>query len=116
MALVMTTVTRGVSLERSGGQIKRRERALNICCHGTRKWLAKRLVVTVGILVSLQVAVSTALAQSSSGTPSRNVVIIGGTTLDSNIPCANGGLPTAANVMSFTSGGCLPVTGLVGEL
>lgn len=46
---------------------------------------------------------------------SQNVVIIGGTTLNSGVPCGFG-IPTDANVMRFTVGGCLPVSGPVGEL
>jgi hypothetical protein len=44
-----------------------------------------------------------------------NVVIIGGSTLDLSDPCA-GMSPTDANVMFWTGGGCLPVTGPAGEL
>ena len=45
---------------------------------------------------------------------SQNVVIIGGSTLDTNVPCSYYG--GSANVMGWTYGGCLPVTGLAGEL
>jgi len=43
-----------------------------------------------------------------------NVVIIGGTTLDPT--CAIAGLPTDANQMNFTGGGCLNIVGPAGEL
>jgi len=43
-----------------------------------------------------------------------DVVFIGGTTLDTNVPCMWYG--SDANVMGQTAGGCLPVTGLAGEL
>ena len=45
---------------------------------------------------------------------SKNVVIIGGTFLDIGIPC--GTTYGAANIMNYTGGGCLPVTGPAGEL
>lgn len=47
-----------------------------------------------------------------------NVVIIGGTTLDTSVPCPLVGAGSEANVMGATGGGCLPVPspGPVGEL
>lgn len=47
---------------------------------------------------------------------SQNVVIIGGTTLDVGGVTCTFGIPTDANVMTFTIGGCLPVLGPAGEL
>jgi hypothetical protein len=47
------------------------------------------------------------------------VVIIGGATLDFGTPCSNPLVPLGspfANVMGFTSGGCLQLTGPTGEL
>ncbi len=46
---------------------------------------------------------------------SSQVVIIGGSTLSTTTPCS-WSPATAANVMSYTGGGCLPVTGSAGEL
>jgi len=46
---------------------------------------------------------------------SANVAFIGGSTLDTNVPCGYSGF-TAANVMYVSGGGCLPVSGPVGEL
>ena len=63
------------------------------------------LVLLIGICILL--AAQQVFAQSS------NVVIIGGTTLDANCWCGYG---TDANCMDSTGGGCLPVSGLVGEL
>lgn len=45
---------------------------------------------------------------------SSNVVIIGGSTLSNTVPCTM--ISSAANSMYATFGGCLPVTGLPGEL
>jgi hypothetical protein len=54
------------------------------------------------------------LSQAQAG-QSANVVIIGGTLLDLTNPCT-GYSYSAANFMGATYGGCLPVTGLAGEL
>lgn len=45
---------------------------------------------------------------------SKDIAIIGGTTLNTNALCSGSGL--AANNMAATSGGCLPVSGPAGEL
>lgn len=47
---------------------------------------------------------------------SENVVIIGGSTLNTNVPCGNSTSYSNANVMYYTGGGCLPVFGPIGEL
>ena len=47
-------------------------------------------------------------APALANTRSVNVVIIGGTTLDTNTRCANSG--SAANVAGYTAGGCLALT------
>ncbi len=65
------------------------------------------LMLAVGLFLGSS-ALSPALAQSV------DVVIIGGATLDLTDPCSSSG--TAANVMGWTFGGCLPVVGPAGEL
>ena len=45
-----------------------------------------------------------------------NVVIIGGSALDTSVPCGYGYSGTEANVMGHTYGGCLPVSEPAGEL
>jgi len=63
------------------------------------------------VLVILVFAAPTSPAPAAVSAKSVNVVIIGGITLDST--CGGG---NAANVMYFSGGGCLPVTGPAGEL
>lgn len=58
------------------------------------------------ILVSVTIYLVSQPLQANAS-PSMNVAIIGGTTLDTNIPCSSNG--SAANNMGATSGGCLPV-------
>jgi len=61
---------------------------------------------------ALLLAASSAFANPHAG-QSSNVVIIGGTTLDTAAICGNN---AAANSMGATAGGCLPVSGASGEL
>jgi hypothetical protein len=82
-----------------------------------RKARAKRLrTMGLGLLVA-ELGMLTA-SLSVQATPhtgqSTNVVFIGGSTLDTNVPCAGWG--PEANNMGATAGGCLPVTGNAGEL
>ena len=69
--------------------------------------------MALALLIVLIAGVSPALADPETG-QSVNVVFIGGSTLDTSDPCSSSG--TAANTMSYTYGGCLPVTGPAGEL
>ena len=60
-------------------------------------------------LILLLIGVCILLASQPVAAQSSNVVIIGGTTLDTGDPCGQGS--NAANQMDWTDGGCLPVTG-----
>lgn len=71
--------------------------------------VAMLLLISMYLLLFSQQA----LANPHTG-QSVNVVIIGGSTLDTSTPC--GYTSAAANVMYATWGGCLPVTGSAGEL
>ena len=68
--------------------------------------------MALALLIVMIAAVSPALADPHAG-QSVNVVFIGGSTLDTSVPCGYG---PGANVMDYTYGGCLPVTGAAGEL
>jgi hypothetical protein len=68
----------------------------------------------VVLLLALVLASQPVQADPHSG-QSSNVVIIGGTTLNSGTTCGYGST-TDANSMYYTYGGCLPVTGTTGEL
>jgi len=69
------------------------------------------LLVAVGVALTLQPVLADPHANQSV-----DVVIIGGTTLNTNSSCGYGMLMTDANAMVWTGGGCLPVTGASGEL
>ncbi len=65
------------------------------------------------LLIILTISTSSLLCITDShADQSANVVIIGGSTLDTSNPCSYGG----ANTMDRSGGGCLPVTGPIGEL
>ncbi len=66
----------------------------------------------VGVVAILLLSAAIAAANPQTG-QSQNVVIIGGSTLDTG-DCSGTG--TEANNMGYTAGGCLPVTGSGGEL
>ncbi len=74
----------------------------------------QKAIPRLGILL-LAFAVVCALSATPAfaNTKSVNVVIIGGSTLDRNLYCANSG--SAANVAGRTAGGCLNLTGVAGE-
>ena len=74
-----------------------------------RMWLVLIFVATGLLLVSF------AAYADADPNPSSDVVIIGGTALNTNNPCSYGSY-TDANVMLWTAGGCLPVSGPSGEL
>jgi hypothetical protein len=79
----------------------------------TQKTIGAAGLVLLLIGVCILFAGQSVQADPHSG-QSVNVVIIGGTTLDTNVPCGN--TTGAANSMTWTAGGCLPVTGSTGEL
>lgn len=66
-------------------------------------------IVLLAVAVAWVIASPRALANSRS----LNVVIIGGSTLDRNAPCAN--YSSAANVAGGTAGGCLALTDAANE-
>jgi PKD domain-containing protein len=74
-----------------------------------------RKTIRVTAMALLLIALGAVLTQADPHPgQSVNVVIIGGTTLDTSTPCSYYG--SGANVMGYTYGGCLPVTGPAGEL
>ncbi len=76
-----------------------------------KKWSIPLFVTLVGISMILH---SQPVQADPHAGQSQNVVIIGGSALDTGVPCVSSG--PAANVMGATFGGCLPVTGPAGEL
>jgi len=71
--------------------------------------------IALALVMIMIVGVSPALADPHAG-QSVNVVIIGGSTLDTGTPCGYSYATTNANVMYYSGGGCLPLSGSAGEL
>lgn len=78
------------------------------------KYLKKSGIVKLSLIMFLTLANSSISNADPHEGQSLNVVIIGGSTLSTTTPCSYG--YTNANSMDYTGGGCLPVTGPVGEL
>lgn len=78
-------------------------------------FVAPTIVALVAAIVGLSSQGGSPVRADPHPGQSVNVVIIGGSTLDLSDPCAYMS-PTDANVMWWTGGGCLPVTGPAGEL